>query len=144
MDADTMIATLGLIRHPEGGYYRETFRDVPADGGRGALTSIHFLLASGDRSHWHRIDATEVWNFHAGAAMRLSTSIDGERIETVDIGGDPVSGGVYQAVVRPGVWQSAESLGEWSLVGCSVAPAFDFAGFELAPPDWSPGRTGVS
>ncbi len=81
MDAEDLISALGLAPHPEGGYYRETFRDMPGDDGRGALTSICYLLRAGERSHWHRIDATEIWSFHAGSPLRLSMSVDGERFD---------------------------------------------------------------
>ena len=142
MDGEGLITALGLAPHPEGGHYREIFRDAPVGGGRGALTSICYLLRSGERSHWHRIDATEIWSFHAGSPLRLSTSVDGERLDSVEIGGDPEAGGQFQSVVPPGVWQSAESMGAWTLVGCMVAPAFEFAGFELASRDWAPGGNG--
>ena len=142
MDSESLISALGLAPHPEGGHYREIYRDAPVGGGRGALTSIYYLLRSGERSHWHRIDATEIWNFHAGSPLRLSTSVDGERLDSVEIGGDPAAGGHYQSVVPPGVWQSAVSMGGWTLVGCIVAPAFEFAGFELASRDWAPGGNG--
>jgi len=141
MDAEGLISALGLTPHPEGGEFREIYRDTAIGGGRGALTSIYYLLRAGERSHWHRIDATEVWSFHAGAPLVLSTSVDGERTDTVEIGGDPEAGGQFQSVVPPGVWQSAVSMGPWTLVGCMVTPAFDFAGFELASHDWTPGGT---
>jgi predicted cupin superfamily sugar epimerase len=142
MGADILIAALGLVPHPEGGHFREIHRDAPAGGGRGASTSIYYLLRAGEISRWHRIDATEVWSFHAGAPLRLSMSADGVGTEDVEIGGEPMPGCRYQAVVPPGVWQSAVSLGAWSLVGCTVAPAFDFDGFELAPDGWAPGASG--
>ena len=142
MDAESLISALGLSPHPEGGHFRETYRDLPSGGGRGALTSIHYLLKAGESSHWHRIDATEIWSFHAGSPLRLSTSVDGERLDTVEIGGDPRTGGRFQSVVPPGVWQSAVSLGPWTLVGCMVAPAFEFDGFEMAPRGWAPGGSG--
>ncbi len=142
MDSESLISALGLAPHPEGGHYREIYRDAPVGGGRGALTSIYYLLRSGERSHWHRIDATEIWSFHAGSPLRVSTSVDGERRDAVEIGGDPAAGGQYQSVVPPGVWQSAVSMGAWTLVGCIVAPAFEFAGFELASRDWAPGGNG--
>ena len=138
MDAESLISTLGLSPHPEGGHFREVYRDTPAAGGRGTLTSIYYLLRAGETSHWHKIDATEIWSFHAGAPLGLSTSVDRIRVATVEIGGDPENGGQFQSVVPPGVWQSALSLGPWTLVGCMVAPAFEFSGFELAPRDWAP------
>ncbi len=124
---------LGLAAHPEGGWYRELWRDAPADGGRGAASGILFLLAAGERSHWHRVDAAEVWLWHAGAALRLSMP---ER--EVVLGPELGAGEVLQAVVPAGVWQSAVSRGAWTLVSCVVAPAFRFEGFELAAPGWAP------
>ena len=138
-EAQEIVRRLGLAPHAEGGHYREIHRDVPADGGRGAVTSIYFLLAADERSHWHRVDATEIWHFHAGAALRLEIAMaeGGDRVRH-RLGPDLAAGEVPQAIVPPNAWQSAQSLGEWTLVGCTVAPAFDFAGFELAPPDFEP------
>lgn len=138
LTADEIIATLGLRPHPEGGHYAEIHRDAPADGSRGALTTIWFLLRRGERSHWHRVDATEVWHHHGGAPLRLSIAGD-DGITHHTLGLDLAAGERPQAIVPPHTWQSAESLGEWTLCGCTVAPAFEFAGFELAPPGWSPG-----
>jgi predicted cupin superfamily sugar epimerase len=135
--AEAIIAALGLRPHPEGGHFVETYRHVPPDGGRGASTAIYFLLRAGERSHWHRVDADEVWHWHAGAPIALSV-FEGGRIVERRLGPDVLAGERPQAVVPAQVWQSAESLGEWTLVGCTVAPAFEFAGFELAPPGWSP------
>lgn len=137
MDAETVIRLLGLTPHPEGGHFRETFRDSAAPGGRAASTAIYFLLARGERSRWHRVDAAEVWHWHAGAPLRLSIAADGQA-ESVTLGADLLGGERPQGVVPAGAWQAAESLGDWTLVGCTVAPGFDFAGFELAPPGWSP------
>lgn len=136
--AQEIVRRLGLEPHPEGGHYREIHRDVPADGGRGAVTSIYFLLSAGERSHWHRVDATEIWHFHAGAALRLEIAEAAGDVIRHRLGPDLAAGEVPQAVVPPNAWQSAQSLGDWTLVGCAVAPAFDFAGFELAPPDFAP------
>lgn len=149
MDADEIISRLRLIPHPEGGHYRETFRDRPSEGGsakalatgRGAVSVIYYLLRRGERSAWHRIDATEIWHYYAGAPLRLALSTDGEAERTVLLGTDFAAGAVAHAVVPAGTWQAAESLGAWTLVGCTVAPAFDFQGFELAPPDWAPGES---
>jgi len=137
--AERIIAALGLEPHPEGGSFRETFRDSAPDGARGASTAIYYLLRAGEVSHWHRIDAVEIWHWYAGAPMRLLLSQDGIGREAIRLGGDIVGGERPQAVVPARVWQSAESLGAWTLVGCTVAPAFDFAGFELAPTGWQPG-----
>ena len=133
-----IIAQLGLEPHPEGGHYRETFRDGRVDAnGRPASTAIYFLLARGERSHWHRIDAVEVWHYHAGSALKLRiTDQDGTR--NVRLGADLAAGELPQAVVPAQAWQAAESCGDWTLVGCTVAPGFDFSTFELAPPGWTP------
>lgn len=133
-----MIRALDLRPHPEGGHYRETWRDRPMDGGRGAATAILFLLAMGERSQWHRVDAAELWLWQAGAPLRLEMS-EGKGRETILVGPDLAAGAVMQAVVPAGRWQAAASLGTWTLVSCVVAPAFEFRGFELAPPDWEPG-----
>ena len=138
-DADGVIRRLRLERHPEGGWFRETFRDAGAPGGRGASTAIYYLLRSGEVSHWHRVDAAEVWHWYAGAALLLRLSPDGRRREILKLGARLEDAEEPQRVVPAGVWQSANSLGAWTLVGCTVAPAFDFAGFEMAPPGWEPG-----
>lgn len=135
--ADEIIARLGLQPHPEGGHFRETFR--AAGAGRAASTAIFFLLKAGERSHWHRVDADEVWHHYAGAPLELSMSDDGRAIRHLRLGSDFDIGETPQIVVPRGVWQAARSLGHWTLVGCTVAPGFDFAGFELAPPGWRPG-----
>ena len=134
-----IVERLGLSPHPEGGHFRETFRHVPEDAGRGAMTSIVYLLAAGEVSAWHRIDATEVWHFHANAPLELSVSDDGRTVRTLLLGPDLLAGHEPQATVPAYAWQSARSTGSWTLVGCTVAPAFDFAGFELAPEGWEPG-----
>ena len=138
--AAEIIARLELKPHPEGGHYRETFRDSRRDAnGRSASTAIYFLLARGERSHWHRIDAAEVWHYYAGSALNLQIADDvGQRC--ISLGSDLAAGEVPQAIVPAQAWQAAESTGDWTLVGCTVAPGFDFAKFELAEPDWFPGR----
>ena len=140
LTAGEMISLLDLKPHPEGGYFRETFRDesILADG-RNASTAIYFLLPAGRVSHWHRIDGIEIWHHYAGAALDLSIS-DGERIDTLRLGPDIVNGEQPQGIVPASAWQSARSLGEWSLVGCTCAPGFAYDRFELAPEGWSPGR----
>ena len=131
---------LELKPHPEGGHFRETFRDPQKiGGGRAASTAIYFLLARVERSHWHRVDAVEVWHFHAGAPLMLEIAQDSGGRQRITLGPDLAAGERPQAVVPVRAWQSAESLGAWTLVGCTVAPAFDFAGFEMAPPSWEPG-----
>ena len=132
MTATEIIALLDLQRHPEGGWFRETFRDGNADG-RAHSTLIYFLLEAGDRSHWHRIDSAEIWHWYAGAPLELCLEE-----QTLILGNDLAAGQRPQGVVPRGAWQSAVSLGDWTLVGCTVAPGFDFAHFELAPPGWEP------
>jgi predicted cupin superfamily sugar epimerase len=137
-DADAVIAALALARHPEGGWYRETWRDRPADGSRGAGTAILFLLKGEEVSRWHRVDATELWHWYGGAPLMLTVSADGHGAEALALGPDLGAGHMPQRIVPAGWWQTAASLGRWTLVGCTVSPAFRFDGFELAPPDWRP------
>ena len=139
MDAEAVIALLGLEPHPEGGHYRESFRAPAQGGGRGATTAIYYLLRDGEVSHWHRIDAVEIWHWYAGAPLALALCLREPAVETLRLGPDLAAGERPQGVVPAGAWQSARSLGDWSLVGCTVAPAFEFDGFELAPAGWSPG-----
>ena len=136
--ASDIIARLELKPHPEGGHYRETFRDSRSDAdGRSRSTAIYFLLARGERSHWHRIDAVEVWHYYAGHALTLQIA-NNTGLSNIQLGSNLAAGEVPQAVVPPRAWQAAESNGDWTLVGCTVAPGFDFATFELAPKDWMP------
>jgi hypothetical protein len=133
-----IIARLDLRPHPEGGHYRETFRDPRTDAdGRAHSTAIFFLLARGERSHWHRIDAVEIWHYYAGSALTLQIA-DASGQLSVRLGPDLASGEVPQAIVPAQAWQAAETTGDWTLVGCTVAPGFDFAKFELAPKGWAP------
>ncbi|MGB3735220.1 MAG: cupin domain-containing protein [Ilumatobacter sp.] len=128
-----------LEPHPEGGWYRRTFSDDAADG-TVRSTAIYFLLARGERSHWHRVlHAAEVWHHYAGDPIRLRVSADGTTTHEHVLGVDLAAGERPQVIVPLGHWQSAESTGEWTLVGCTVAPGFDFDRFELAPPEWEPG-----
>jgi predicted cupin superfamily sugar epimerase len=139
MDPQDIIRILGMQPHPEGGWYKETFRD-PAGAGRGHSTAIYYLLQAGERSHWHRVrDAAEVWHYHAGDPLRLRISLDGVELDTVMLGPDILKGERPQAIVPAGAWQAAETLGAYTLVGCTVAPGFDFDAFEMAPPGWEPG-----
>ena len=139
LTAADVVRLLGLAPHPEGGHFRETFRDPDERGGRAASTAIYYLLAGGERAHWHRVDAAEVWHWYAGAALALSFSSDGHATRTLRLGPDLEAGERPQAVVPARCWQAAESLGAWTLVGCTVAPGFAFGGFELAPAGWRPG-----
>ena len=137
--AADIIRLLDLKPHPEGGHFGETFRDPRTiDGGRAASTAIYFLLARGERSHWHRVDVVEVWHWYAGAPLALEISQTPGRVERVTLGCDLNAGERPQAVVPAHAWQAAQSLGDWTLVGCTVAPGFAFAGFELAPKNWEP------
>lgn len=138
MTAKEIIALLKLERHPEGGWFRETFRDSSQVDGRAASTAIFFLLDVGEVSDWHRVDAVEVWHWHAGAPLVLTISPDGHDAAAHHLGPELAAGQRPQLVVPAGHWQSATSLGAWTLVGCTVAPGFRFEGFELAPPGWRP------
>jgi predicted cupin superfamily sugar epimerase len=138
LTATEIIARLELKPHPEGGHFRETFRDPCLDAnGRSVSTAIYFLLSRGERSHWHRIDAVEVWHYYAGSALTLEIADGGGRC-VVALGPNLAKGEFPQAIVPARAWQAAESTGDWTLVGCTVAPGFDFAKFELAPNDWTP------
>lgn len=140
MKAAEVIARLGLERHPEGGWYRQTFADVADAGGRARSTAIYYLLEGQDRSAWHRVDAAEIWHWYAGAALLLRLSHDGEMVRQQTLGSDLAQGQLPQGIVPAGSWQSAKSLGDWTLVGCTVAPGFRFSSFEMAPAGWEPGR----
>ncbi len=138
MTADEVIAKLGLSPHPEGGYFLEAFKDDHAPGGRAASTAIYYLLRAGQKSAWHRVDAAEVWHYYAGAALELCISSRSEPSQPHMLGSDITNGERPQIVVPRGAWQSARSTGEWTLVGCTVAPGFEFEFFELAPAGWAP------
>ena len=129
--AAEIITLLDLRPHPEGGHYRETFRDPREIDGRSVGTAIYFLLAEGESSHWHRVDAGEIWHFHAGAPLELSIADPVER--SVILGADLMAGERPQCVVATGAWQAARSLGAWTLVGCTVAPGFDLRDLRWHP-----------
>lgn len=137
-DAEALIRRLGLEPHPEGGHFRETFRDSAARGGRSNSTAIYFLLKAGEISRWHRVDAVEIWHHYAGAPLALGIAPPHGPALTIRLGKEFAAGEIPQAIVPAGHWQQARSLGRWTLVGCTVAPAFEFSGFELAGPGWSP------
>jgi len=140
MEPAEIIEALGMQRHPEGGWFVETFRDARGEA-RAHSTAIYYLLEAGDCSHWHRVrDAAEVWHFYAGDPLLLKIS-DGGRTEEITLGTDLAGGERPQAVVPADFWQSARPLGRFALVGCTVAPGFEFASFELAPPGWSSGES---
>ena len=131
--ADDLIDRLELQPHPEGGYYRETFRDERTDSGRAFSTAIYYLLKAGEVSRWHRVDAAEVWHWYGGAALELSMREGDDRPVTTHILGPDIAGGARPQVIVPAtVWQMATSLGDYTLVGCTVAPGFEFSGFEMA------------
>ncbi|WP_087000373.1 cupin domain-containing protein [Rhizobium sullae] len=139
MVPDEIIAALSMQPHPEGGWYVQTFRDDNG-GDRGHSTAIYYLLRAGQRSHWHRVhDAAEVWHYYAGAPLALHRSENGAKSETLRLGTDLANGERPQAVIPANWWQSAETLGEYTLAGCTVAPGFEFSKFEMAPPNWRPG-----
>ncbi len=137
-NAAQIIEKLGLSHHPEGGWYRQTW--LAENEGRPAGSAIYYLLEAGQRSHWHWIDSTEIWHFHAGAPLVLSTAASnaGPVVEAV-LGPDILAGQQAQMIVPVGHWQAAQSTGGWTLVGCTVSPAFNFEGFHMAKPDWAPG-----
>ncbi|MEK1928657.1 MAG: cupin domain-containing protein [Pararhizobium sp.] len=138
LSAQAIIETLKMQRHPEGGWYIQTFKDE-AGGARGHSTAIYYLLERGERSHWHRVrDAVEVWHFYAGAPVALSIAENGKPATSITLGANILLGERPQAIVPADWWQSATSLGAWTLVGCTVSPGFDFSTFEMAPPDWQP------
>jgi uncharacterized protein len=138
LSGNDVIAMLGLTPHPEGGHFRETFRDKAEPGQRAASTAIYFLLKAGERSHWHSVDAAEGWHFYAGDPLLLEVSPTGGPIEKIRLGSNLAGGERPQAIVPAKHWQQARSLGKWTLVGCTVAPGFTFDGFVLTPPDFSP------
>jgi uncharacterized protein len=138
LTAAEIIQLLDLKPHPEGGHYRQTFKDSKTiEGARAVSTAIYFLLARGERSHWHRVDAVEIWHWHAGAPLVLDIATTKQR-ERIMLGNNLAAGERPQGIVPAHAWQAARSLGDWTLVGCTVAPGFEFATFELAPPGWEP------
>ncbi len=143
-NARELIEKLGLEQHPEGGWYKETWRAHAPDGERGSATAIHFLLENGQSSHWHKVDATEIWLWHSGNPLKLSLSDPtGTALAEIRLGPDIAGGDVVQQVIRQDEWQAAQPLegeADYTLVSCVVSPAFEFAGFTLAPPEWQPGE----
>ncbi len=140
LEASEIIALLDLKPHPEGGWYRQTFSDDLPMGKRANSTAIYYLLQAGERSHWHRVDAVEIWHFHAGSPLELLISPDGQDHQKQILGPDFKNGQRPQLVVPAGQWQSATSLGTWTLAGCTVSPGFEFSGFEMADKGWEPGQ----
>lgn len=140
-DGDRIIRRLRLKPHPEGGHYRETFRDS-AKRGRAHSTAIYFLLKRGEESRWHRIDAAEIWHFYAGAPLALSIAENGRTVRRI-LGNDLAKKQAPQIVVPAHAWQCARSLGDFTLAGCTVAPGFEFASFEIAPDDFRPTKMGT-
>jgi uncharacterized protein len=141
MTPDDIIRTLNLKPHPEGGHYAETHRIPAAEGERSAGTAIYYLLAAGERSHWHKVDATEIWHFYAGDPLELSLAgSDSDKPVSHVLGPELAAGQKPQVVAPPQHWQAARSLGAWTLVGCTVSPGFEFSGFTMAAPGWAPGE----
>jgi predicted cupin superfamily sugar epimerase len=142
LSAAEVIRLLDLKPHPEGGHYRQTFRDPrTVEGTRAVSTAIYYLLARGERSHWHRVDAAEGWHYHAGAPLELAIALDAQGpVEHLTLGPDLLAGQRPQVIVPAHAWQAARSLGEWTLLSCTVAPGFEFEHFELAPPGWEPSQ----
>ncbi len=145
-DAAKLIETLGLMRHPEGGWYRETYRSNSDANGRARATAILFLLEQSQSSHWHRVDADEMWLWQAGDPLELLIAPDDTSPPTsTTLGPNPNAEQVFQGLVPAGQWQAARPAAQekaaagYTLVSCVVTPGFDFAGFELAPPGWEPG-----
>ena len=140
-EARAIIERLGLLPHPEGGWYRETGRAAATDGERASATAIYFLLEAGQKSHWHRVDAAELWLWHAGSALAVSTAPgDAGPVAEIRLGRDVTAGEAPQYLIPPGHWQATAANEGWALVSCIVSPAFEFAGFELAAEGWSPGN----
>jgi predicted cupin superfamily sugar epimerase len=136
-ESDEIVRRLGLAPHPEGGFFRESFRDQAGTHGRAHSTAIYYLLRSGEESRWHRVDAAEVWHFYRGAPLEIAIK-QSDGVKRVILGADIAAGQAPQVVVPAHAWQSARSLGAYTLVGCTVAPGFQFSGFELAPPGFTP------
>lgn len=139
LSAAEIIEQLELSPHPEGGYFRETFRDSTLIAGRSMSTAIYYLLQAGEVSRWHRIDTAEIWHWYAGAALELSIyNASTHACQILDLGNTFKDNQQPQVIVPAHHWQSAYTKGEWTLVGCTVAPGFEFARFELAPEGWQP------
>lgn len=144
MGPDEIIKRLGMIPHPEGGYYVETFRDHNTnEGGRARSTCIYFMLLKGQISRWHRVDAVEIWHFYGGDPLQLGIADPQSKQQSITnpvLGNRLDLGHAPQIIIPAHHWQNATSLGEWSWVGCTVAPGFEFSGFQMAEPDWVPGE----
>lgn len=138
---DDIIAELGLQPHPEGGYFSETYRHAAGEGERSICTAIYYLLRAGERSRWHRVDATEIWHWYGGGPLELTLWEESKPKRDHLLGTDIASGQRPQLIIPPHVWQTAAPLGAWTLVGCTVSPGFEFSGFEMAPEGWEPGDT---
>ena len=137
--AAEVVDALGMSPHPEGGWYVETWRAAaPPGGGRPSGSAILYVLARGERSHWHAVDAAEIWQWSAVEPLELSVWVEGGAVVIHRLGGRVTDGEVAQVVVPAGAWQAARPLGDWALAGCIVTPAFEFGGFRLAPEGWEP------
>ena len=137
MTADEIIAALDLKPHPEGGFFRESFRDFPGADGRAYSTAIYYLLRAGEISRWHRIDVAEIWHWYAGDALELSVVGSGA-ISRILLGPKVSEGQRPQVIIQARAWQRATALGSYALCGCTVAPGFEFSKLEIAPEGWSP------
>ena len=140
-DPDEIVKLLDLIPHPEGGFYRETFRDKDGYGERSSSTQIYYLLRAGEKSRSHRVDAAEIWHFYLGEPLELLTAEEGGPVQRTVLGPDLKSGETLHHAIPKGVWQSARPLGAFALMGCTVAPGFEFSGFEFTPDGWEPGES---
>ena len=138
LNASDIIEKLQLAPHPEGGHFRETFRDEQLKDGRSVGTAIYFMLQAGEISRWHKVDASEIWHFHAGAPLELGLADPEENSQRLLLGTDLSRDQLPQRIVPAGWWQQARSLGDWTLVSCTVSPGFEFSAFEMAPPGWEP------
>ena len=141
LSAARLIERLDLAPHPEGGWFRETWRTAAPEGQRAGATAILFLLDAGESSHWHRVDADEVWFWQAGGALELRLAAsEAQSPRSMRLGPDLAGADGAQGIVPAGHWQAARPLDGWVLASCVVSPGFEFSGFELAAPGWSPGR----
>lgn len=140
-DVNRIIEGLGMTPHPEGGFYVETWRADAGPRERASGSAIYYLLQAGERSHWHRVDAAEAWHYYAGDPLELAIAAGSGDVtpQRYVLGTELAAGQRPQVVVPAGDWQAARTMGAWTLVGCTVSPAFRFEGFELAEPDWEPG-----
>ena len=132
-DSDKIIEKLKMIPHPEGGYFKESYRNEN-------VSLIYYLLKKNEKSHWHRLTKNEILHFYNGDPLKLLISKDGKNIEKIILNNKINNDQIFHYIVKAGTWFSMESQGEYSLIGCTVAPSFDYDDFELAPKNWKPGK----